>query len=130
MLKLITLLSFLFLGACTGSYSFQMFTYPSDVPPHESGWLYRGKIVTVDPYGVSPTEPVEKSLIVSIETGAGNTILSDEMKITGGTFQYEVTWQEKEELLISIFGLVPKSEEPIKTLTYHFNGKTFVPKNT
>lgn len=130
MLKLITSFSLIFLLACADSSSFKMFTYPGDIPPHESGWLYRGKIVSVDPHGVSPTDPVEKSLGVSIETESGESILADELKITGGTFRYEINWQKKDKLVIRVFGSMPKTQKPIKTLIYHFNGKKYVPDNT
>ncbi len=131
MLKnLITLALILLLAACSGSYSFKMFSYPEKSEPHENNWTYLGKILVRDPYGVSPTESMEKELEISIENKQGKNLLHEVLKVTGGTFDYNIHWNEESVLIIEVMGNNPKSIEPALLLKYVLNGNKYIRAST
>ena len=129
MLKwLVSVTILLVLAACSGSYSFKLFSFPEDSKPHENNWSYLGRIIVYDPWGVSSTESVEKKLTITIENRQGELLLDEKHKVVGGTFNYDVLWKGKDELHISIMGAVPESSKPILELDYTYNGKHYVRK--
>ena len=120
----------LVLTACSGSYTFKMFAYPEEAKPHENEWKYLGKILVRDPYGVSPVESIEKEIEISIKNRQGKRLLHEVLKITGGTFSYNIRWNDESVLIIEIMGKNPKEIKPILILRYVLNGKMYIRENT
>ena len=121
---LLSIFAFIFVG-CSKSYSGKLFSYPSTIPPHETGWQYLGEITVWDKSGVPSIQPVQKKMVVTVQDASGNQLLFDELRVTGGTFRHDVTWENVGDLRISVSGVNPPSDRPIVVLSYSFDGTKF-----
>ena len=74
-------ISVLLIGACARSYSSQLFAFPSEVKPHESGWTYLGTVTIWDKSGVAPLEPVNKKMSVVIRDVDGEKLLDETFEV-------------------------------------------------
>lgn len=118
-------ISVLVIGACTRSYSSQLFTFPSEVKPHESGWTYLGTVTVWDKSGVAPQEPANKRMTVVIRDADGERLLDEHFEIHGGTFEHRIEWNEVRFLRIETWGTKPQSDKPLLVLNFEFDGADF-----
>ena len=128
--RIAILVSLILLNACSGSYNFQVFTFPSGSSIDEGKWEYIGEIIVHNKYGKSPTDPVEKKLDIIIENKEGKSLLKDNITIIGGIFNYKIAWEDHDQINIKIYGETPKSSGPIMELNYTYEVDRYVRKNT
>ena len=139
----ILFLSIIVLCSCSQSYSFQAFSYPPESQPHETNWMYLCKVISWDPRGKHPVEKGKREIEIIIVDKTQNMVLEDKFEIESASIRSEIRWANFEILTLEIYEvgneyaddsdnkkLVMEGRKHLKTLSYIWNGKKFINKNT
>lgn len=94
---------FLF-GCSKGQYSFQMFTYPNTIPPHELGWLYKGEFKVFTKNSGSMFRRGDKIVFIKIYNKYNDVVFSDKHVFKNVSFvKAEFDWPNQGKLNIKIY---------------------------
>lgn len=91
-------------GCNKGQYYFQVFTYPSNIPAYESGWLYRGEFRVFTNKSGSMFRQGNKTAYINIYDVNDKIILSNKYDFMNtASVKAEVSWPHPEKLDIKIY---------------------------
>ena len=122
-LKFFILWCFLFLSSCSGgSYSFRIFTFPSEIPPEEKGWIYEVRVIAAGHCG-GYTTTCNKKVFINIYDANEKQLLEDRYDFKS---VYEITstatWEKVNDLEIELIELEERdgkiSKRHLKTISY------------
>ena len=117
------------LTACSRTWTSQSFSYPPDSKPHEENWSHRGQITVLHLFGEPAKTHGNKTMRIVINDKEGNSLLNDELNITGGLFRHKIDWFEFGTLKIQTYEEGENKENLVLELLYKFNGSKFVPNS-
>ena len=133
------LLSLFFFNGCARSYNVQLFSFPPETKPHESGWIYLGQIVSWDPFGKKSTDKGKREIEINITDKNKKAILQDKLQIDCATLEGNIHWDKFEMLTIELNetgnpysedeynkNLTKEGPRHLVTLSYVWNGSEFI----
>jgi hypothetical protein len=108
----------LVISACTGGsqYTFQLFTFPDNMPAHQDGWKLKGYLKVTNRKSGSMYQKGIKEVNLKIEDQEENVLLNVNREYNASAIEGRFHWKLKSKLIVTLmdFSHVPSVNDSNK----------------
>ena len=99
------------MSACVrgNSYTFQLFTFPGDIPAHQDGWELKGSLLVTNTTSGSMYKRGLKLVNLKIVNQAGDVLLDVDRSYNSSAIEGRFSWKQKNRLIVTLIELTHAS---------------------